>query len=432
MSIRLHRARRAETMRDRTIFSKDFMLVAIGQVVSIFGNQILRYALPLHLLNQTGSSALFGTIMAVSFIPMLVQFPIGGIIADRVNKRNIMVILDFSTAALVSLFCLAKGRIDIVPLMVATMIILYGIQGTYQPAVKASVPALVDTEHIMRANSVVDLINSLASMAGPVIGGLVFSVFGLAPILYLSIGCFFASAVMETFIRIPFEKRAAAGNIFVTGLGDLKESFGFIFREQPVLWKASLVYSSTNLLLTSLIFIGVPVLITRHLGFAPDAANRLYGYAQGAIASGAVLGGLLAGMSSRRLKPKASPFILAGCALSILLVGLALHTLDGAMPIYIVMVFGCGLLLVLSTLFQIQLMTYIQILTPENLIGKVISCVICVCMCSGPVGQVIYGFVFEGIGRHAYLPFYAAALIMAGIAVSTRRVFNGMENLIKT
>ncbi|MFV0241588.1 MAG: MFS transporter, partial [Lacrimispora sphenoides] len=91
-------------MKTIEILSKDFILVAIGQVISLFGNQILRYALPLYLLNQTGSSVLFGTILACSFIPMLFLFPVGGIIADRVNKRNIMVILDFSTALLISLF----------------------------------------------------------------------------------------------------------------------------------------------------------------------------------------------------------------------------------------------------------------------------------------------------------------------------------------
>ena len=48
-------------------FSKDFLFVVIGQIISLFGNQILRYALPLYLLNQTGSSALFGTIRRAPF-----------------------------------------------------------------------------------------------------------------------------------------------------------------------------------------------------------------------------------------------------------------------------------------------------------------------------------------------------------------------------
>lgn len=414
-------------MCKNTILSKDFILVVIGQIISIFGNQILRYALPLYLLNQTGSSALFGTILAVSFIPMILLFPIGGIIADRVNKRNIMVTLDFGTAILIFLFYLLTGRIDIVPLMAITMILLYGIQGAYQPAVKASVPVLVESQHIMKANAVVDMINSIASMAGPVIGGLLFSVLGLMPILYVSIGCFFAAAVMEIFIHIPFEKRETTNNVFVTGLRDLKESFSFMFRERPVIWKISFIFASSNLLLTSLILIALPALITQHLGFALDTANRLYGYAQGVIAAGAVLGGLLAGTLSKKLKAKTSPFLLIGCSLFILLEGIALQALNSSMGIYIILIIGCGLLLTLHTLFQIQMMTFLQRLTPANLIGKVISCFMCVVMCTIPLGQFIYGFVFEHIGSSTYLPFYVVALIMIGVSVFTRHIFYGID-----
>jgi MFS family permease len=418
-------------MNRKAIFSRDFKLVAIGQIISIFGNQIVRYALPLYLLNLTGSAALFGTILAVSFIPMLLLFPIGGIIADRVNKRNIMVILDFSTALLIFLFYLLMGKLDIVPLMAITRMVLYGIQGAYQPAVQASVPVWVDAEHIMQGNSVVNLITSLGSMGGPVIGGILFSLVGLTPILYVSIGCFLASALLEVFIHIPFAKSTAPGNLWVTGLADLKASFGFMAKTRPVLWQVSVIYAAVNLLLTALILIGLPVLITQHLGFEPDFANRLYGYAQGVEAAGAVLGGLLAGVWSSRLKLKSGPMILIGCALSVLLGGIALQTLRESMAIYLVLTIGSGLLVALSTVFQIQIMSCIGILTPKDLIGKVISCVICVCMCTNPIGSFIYGLVFEKIGDAVYLPFYAAALLMIGISVFTRRIFYGIDQLIE-
>ena len=323
-------------VREQTIFSKDFVFVATGRIVSAFGNQILRYALPLYLLNQTGSSVLFGTILAISFIPMIILFPIGGIIADRVNKRNIMLAIDFCTAILISLFCFLSGKVDIIPLMTATMIILYGLDGVDRPAVKASVPALVGAEHIMKANSIIDMIDSAAGMAGPVTGGLLFSVFGLTPILYVSIGCFFASVVMDVFIYIPYKKREANGNVLIIGINDMNESFRFMFRERPVLWKISLIFTSSNLLMTSLILIGLPVIVTQRLGFAADMASRLYGYAQGVVAAGAILGGLLAGVLSGKLKPKAGPFLLIGCSLCVIAGGIVLQLCSSAMVIYII------------------------------------------------------------------------------------------------
>ena len=85
----------------KKLFTKDFTLVVIGQIISLFGNAAVRFALPLYLLNLTGSSALYGTVTACAFIPSILLSPVGGMIADRVNKRNIMVVLDFLTSALI-------------------------------------------------------------------------------------------------------------------------------------------------------------------------------------------------------------------------------------------------------------------------------------------------------------------------------------------
>lgn len=415
----------------KTLLSKDFILMSIGQIISLFGNQILRFALPLYLLNITGSSVLFGTISAASFIPMILFFPIGGIIADRVNKRNIMVVLDFCTSALVFLFSILLGKFEIVPLIAITMIILYAIQGVYQPSVKASIPVLVDTEYLMQANSVVDVISSLANMIGPIIGGILFSFMGLTPILYFSVACFFISAVMEIFLHIPFEKKSKQGNMIVTGYRDIKESFRFIFKHKPTIWRMCITYGMVSLLLCALFVIALPVLLTQSLGFGKEFANQLYGYAEGVIAAGSILGGLLAGILAKKLKPKAIPYLMIGCALSILINGVALQFLTSSIVIYVVLVAGCSVLMILASLFQIQMMSYIQILTPNSLIGKVISCAICICLCSSPIGQFIYGFIFEHIGVYTYLPFYIAALITVVMSILSFQLYGKIDIEIK-
>lgn len=124
-------------METKKLWNRDFTMVVIGQIISLFGNAIMRLALPLYLLNQTGSAALFGLVSACAFIPMIILAPIGGIFADRVNKRNIMVILDFSTAAITLILILLLGKLNIVGLLLVFLILLYGIQGAYQPSVQA-------------------------------------------------------------------------------------------------------------------------------------------------------------------------------------------------------------------------------------------------------------------------------------------------------
>ena len=104
------------------LFSKNFTMMIIGQIISLFGNATVRFALPLYLLNQTGSSALYGIVTACAFLPAILFSPIGGIVADRINKRNIMVILDFFTAFVILIFSFLMNRVSLIFLITITLI----------------------------------------------------------------------------------------------------------------------------------------------------------------------------------------------------------------------------------------------------------------------------------------------------------------------
>jgi len=413
------------------MWSVNFLLVAVGRAVSAFGNQILRYALPLYLLLMTDSPALFGSIMAISFLPMIVLLPIGGIISDRLHKRNIMLATDLCTALLIVLFCILSERMDAVWLTAVTMIVLYSLDGIDRPAVKASIPVLVDANDILQANSIIDMIDSTAGVAGPVIGGLLLSSLGLMPILYTSVACFAASVLMDLFIHIPFEARPRTKGIVATGFGDLKESFSFLVREQSILWKVALVFAASNMLLTSLMLVGLPSIITQNLGFTPEDASRLYGYAQGVLAAGAVLGGLVAGVWASKLKPQSGFVLLVSCSLCVGVGGVALHGVRAPFAAYMLLVASCGILLTLHTVFQIQVVTILQMLTPNHDLGKVMSCFMCVVMCSMPLGQMLYGFALDSLGDKVFVLFYAAGVGMLAICLLTRPVFSDIALLIQ-
>lgn len=162
-------------------FSKDFYLVVIGQIISLFGNAVIRFALPLHLLSVTGSAALLGVVSGVAFLPLVVMSPIGGLIADRMNKRNIMVVLDFFTAGLVLLFLVLSGRGSLVSLILIMLFLLYGISGAYQPSVQASIPLLVSEEAVMPANAIINMVSSLSGLLGPALGGIAYGLWGITP-----------------------------------------------------------------------------------------------------------------------------------------------------------------------------------------------------------------------------------------------------------
>lgn len=408
---------------NQKLFSKDFTLVVIGQIISLFGNATIRFALPLYLLNLTGSSALYGTVTACAFIPAILLSPIGGIVADRVNKRNVMVILDFFTAAVILVFSLLMNGGNLILLLTVTLMLLYGIAGAYQPSVQASIPVLVNQDNFMEANSIINTISSFASFIGPVLGGVLYSTYGLKPVLWVCMVCFVVSAIMEIFINIPFQKQASDGGILKTARTDFAESIRFIRKEKPVIGKALLVICGINLFLAAMILVALPYLVTEVLNLEATQANRLYGFAEGALAAGGLAGGISAGVFADKLEIHKSGNLVIACAVCVFPISAALILFSSGMVNYIVITVCCFVIMVFSTIFTVQMMSFIQAETPQNLIGKVIAVILTVSMCAQPLGNALYGVLFEICKGFECVVVLLSGILSLMIAISTRNIF---------
>ena len=412
---------------NQKLFSKDFTLVVIGQIVSLFGNAAIRFALPLYLLNLTGSSALYGTVTAFAFIPAILLSPIGGIVADRVNKRNIMVILDFFTSVVILAFLLLMNEVNIILLLTVTLSFLYGIAGAYQPSVQASIPALTNQNNFMAANSIINVISSFASLTGPVLGGILYSVYGLKPVLWICMVCFIMSAVMEIFIQIPFQKQTSGGGILKTARTDFAESIRFIRKEKPVIGKAVLVICGINLFLAAMIIVALPYLVTEVLNLDASQANRLYGFAEGALAAGGLAGGIGAGVFANKLAIYKSGNLVIACAVCVFPISISLILLSSAIINYMVITVCCFAIMVCSTIFTVQMMSFIQTETPQNLIGKVIAVILTVSMCAQPLGNAFYGVLFEICKGAEYAVVLFSGVVSLMIAISAKNIFKGFS-----
>lgn len=406
------------------LFSKDFTLVVIGQIISLFGNAALRFALPLYLLNLTGSSALYGTVMACALIPSILMSPVGGMIADRVNKRNIMVALDFFTALVVVMFSVLMNGVNLVVLLTVTLMLLFGIAGAYQPAVQASIPALADQGHLMAANSIINTISSFSALIGPVIGGVLYSAYGLKPILWICMVCFFISAVMELFIQIPFQRRVSEGSVWKLIKSDFADSIRFIRKDKPAIGKAVWIVCGINLFLSAMISVGVPYLITEVLDIEASLANRLYGFAEGIMAAGGLTGGICAGVFGNKLSIHKSCNLLIAGAVGIFPVAAVLLLFPSGMVNYLVITVCCFSIMIVSTIFSIQMMSFFQRVTPQNIIGKVIAVIMMTVTCAQPLGNALYGVLFEICRGYEYAVVLFAGAVSLVIAASARKIFS--------
>ena len=408
---------------NQKLFSKDFTLVVIGQIISLFGNAAIRFALPLYLLNLTGSSALYGTVTACAFIPAILLSPVGGIVADRVNKRNVMVILDFFTAAVIVTFSLLMNEVNLILLLTVTMMLLYGIAGAYQPSVQASIPALVNQQSFMAANSIINTISSFSSLMGPVLGGILYSTYGLKPVLWVCMICFTLSAIMEIFIKIPFQKQISDGGILTTAKKDFAESIHFIRKEKPVIGKVLLMVCGINLFLSAMIIVALPYLITEVLHLEASWANKLYGFAEGALAAGGLTGGILAGVFANKLVIQKSGRLIIACAICVFPISTALILFSSGIINYIIVTVCCFVIMVFSTIFTVQMMSFIQTEPPQNLIGKVIAVILTVSMCAQPLGNALYGILFEICKGFEYTVVLFSGIVSLLIAVKAKNIF---------
>ncbi|MGL5245190.1 MAG: MFS transporter [Sarcina sp.] len=413
-------------MNDKTkLFNKNFILLVVGQIISLFGNSILRFALPLYLLDTTNSATLFGAVSACSLIPMITITPFGGIIADRVNKRNVMVFLDFLTAILITIFLFSIGKFNLILMLIITLMALYAIQGAYQPTVQASIPLLVHRDNLLPGNAVINQVSSLAGLLGPIIGGILYGFYGLVPILIASIICFFISAVMEIFIKIHYTKQETTSNAFYIVKNDFKTSLNFIFKDKPVLFKTIAIIFCFNLFLTPLIMVGIPVIITQILNMSSQA----YGVTQGMLALGGLCGGIITGILVNKVKIHHSHIVLLLGVVALIPMGSVLMFSVSTTISYVVITACCFFIMAVSTVFSIQILTFIQSETPNHLTGKVISFCLAMTMCSPPIGQIIYGYFFEILKDNTHIIIFISALISALIALASKKVFSSLENV---
>ena len=403
-----------------SLISRSFVSLVIVQIASLFGSAVLRFALPLYVLDLTESATLMAAVTAAAWLPYIVLTPIGGVAADRVNKKRIMAALDAIMAATCIVYLGFEGAIDLVGLSVFALVVLYAVQSVYQPTVQATVPFLVPRQGVVRATAVVSQISALSGLVGPVVGGLVFGLFGIGPVVAVSGVAFALSAVLiVAMVRIPRDavERSDAG-VVRTVLGDISESLSFLRHDRPVILKAIFLAAGINLTLTALILVGTPVIVTQVLGLP----NQYMGFAEGALALGGLAGGIAVGALASRLKIERAPLLLLLATLALVPVAAVLGVPMDPLVAYGVLVVSLFASMACATMFSIQAVSFVQMETPGHLVGKVIALMMSLANCAQPVGQLVYGGLFDALRADLVPVVLGTAAVSFAIGLATWRV----------
>ena len=403
----------------KKLWNKDFSLVALCNAIALLGNMTLTFALAYYVLDITGSEAMFGLALSVTYIPLLVMNPIAGIMADRLRKQRIMFWIDISVVALILVYMAVYGHVvSALPIVFVKLLALNAIQGAYMSTTQAAVPLVVPAEKLASGNALMGMVNALVGAGGQALAAVLFSRFGLTPILIIFAVVYGITAIMDLFIRVPYTKQEAADSIFQLVKNDMAQAIRFAVKEKPVLAKFSVVIFVFGTSVVSLLIVGGPVLIVQTLGM--DLG--FVGIVQIFIAIGGIAGGVTAGALGSRLTIRATPLILMIICILPIPMGLAIMFNLPTMVIFVVITAVFALIMLVNTIFMVAAMTFVQTETPALLLGKVLGLLSMLPILEQALGQFVFGVLFEAFADMSWVVVFIAVGVAAVAAVYSRRV----------
>ena len=405
------------------LFTKNFTLLILGQLTSLFGDFILKLALSMYVLEATGSAAIFAGILSAATIPTILLSPLGGILADRADRRNVMVALDVLTGVSVlcaTLFLSESHAIAVI----STLLIILSVLGAFEtPTVQACIPTMLQGDNIMKGNAVVNQVASLSYLIAPMLGGVLYAMLGLKPVMYASVVCFFITALFECFIKLSYQRIQNQGGVLQIVKQDFLSSMQYISKEQTSISKMLLLTAFSRFFVMGITIVGLPFLVRTVLGFNA----KYYGAAESALAVATILGSIAAGILAEKLKIHKLSVLLATLGIFIIPAGIVfLLPVNAIIKYGVTVVSFCGMQAVIS-IFSIFAVSLIQQRTPNHLIGKVMAYTSTVTLCVQPIGQIVYGFLFDRFYSAVYFVLIPTGIIVCIVGLSAMSFFKNME-----
>jgi uncharacterized membrane protein len=378
---------------------REFRLVYGAQVVSLLGDGIIPVALAWAVLDLTGSATDLGLVLAARLVPMVACLLAGGVVADRLSRRRVMIAADLVRLAGQGLLgvLLVTGTARLWEL-IALQAVVGAASGFFNPASSGLIPMVVSAARLQDANALRGAALAAGSVAGPVVAGVLVATVGSGNALLADAATFGVSAALLARVRVQERIRDAPPERF---LADLRAGWTEV-RSRTWVWSVIGVFSLVNLLIAPFYVLG-PVVARRELGGAAAWAGIL-----AARGSGEVLGALL----SLRVRPSRPLLVgVVACALGTLPTAL-LAAGAPAVAIGAVAVLAGGGVMVFNTLWETTMQSHV----PTEALSRVSAYDWFGSLTFQPLGFALAGPVAAGVGIATTL--WAAALVELALIAS--------------
>lgn len=389
-----------------------FGVLLTVQALALVSESTLRFALPLYLLNVSGSPSLYGTVTAATFVPSVLLMPVAGVVADRVNMRRILVIAG-SVLASCSVCYFFLFRAHLLLVTVLFLIALYAAHALYIPMFQTQIPRMLDAEHVKQGVSLVNQVSTASNIIGPVVAGVLMGWMSIALLVCFGMVCLVA-AVMLAYACLSLKRSPAAPS--GVGTGD------FAIAERRSLFQdvraAVLFLRSEKLLLLSIVFaclvnavlagvnVVLPYVATEQLAWNAAAV----GLAEAIGTVGALAGSAFVGLAPGFCTMKRFPAFIALLGFGPLISAMgSLFGFDAAVQ-FACLTVGVAWILFWGSAITVVLVSDIQLQCESGMVGRVLALFYAVATCASPVGQAACGIAIDMSGTTVLLVFMATTI----------------------
>ncbi|MFE2429369.1 MFS transporter [Streptomyces sp. NPDC059373] len=389
-------------LRLAVLRERDFRRFFVGYTTSLLGSSMASIAVTFAVLETGGGGTELGSVLAARILPLVLVLLAGGVVTDRLGSRQVMLAAD-------AVRCITQASLAIALLGGSpglwTLVVLVALWGAaealFTPALDALVPHIVDGDALSDANALLGAARSAASIAGPVLAGLLIATAGASSVLALDAVSYAVS--IATLLLLPRAVRPAGPG--ASCVADLREGWTE-FRSRTWLWVTSAQGCLFNLLVWAPFLVLGPVVAQRRFGGATSWGLVMTLYGAGAVAGGMV-------MLGRR--PRRPLFVATAASLGWSLPSAALAT-GRPLPwiCAAALVAGVGSA-VCGTLYA----TAIQSQVPPGALARVSAYGTFGAFALGPVGLAAAGPLSVLVGTSGVLGFGAVWQLGAAAAVLT-------------
>lgn len=356
----------------------------VSRVVSVLGSQLSAIAFPLVVLHLGGSAAEAGGVFTAGMLARVIcQLP-GGVIADRFDRRRVMIVTDLVRLAAMSSVPLAAAlnhsHVSYAQ-VVAAAVVEGAATAAFGPSATAYVRELVSKEDLPRALAQTQGFSAAAQLAGPALGGLFFGLNPMLPFTLDAVSYGFAALLM-VWVRAPHDASAKVA-------GDRRLTAGMRWLTGNATILRILAFASVVNLVTAAAQISV-VVVLRQRGTSSDTI----GLVMAAVGIGTVCGALFARRVMARLEPARLCLTLG----TVWAAGFALFAATSS-PWVIGPVLGCLYLLTPASGIMLGTMTLGE--APRDLLGRITTAQQIVSLSLATVGPLMAGALLEGFGPAA-------------------------------